>query len=157
MYSCNVKLKYLTQQQKKKEKTLPYLKQCSMWHNTGTTILKLTICNILITKDCLQQFMNIDTILNLPFFYRTKHTMPEKKTRNVNTHTIKYSWANRGSFVLYPDDVIFVESSINLIASIFLSGSKRYIISAPAARCIKEAGKEISSTKSKIPDQDNTH
>jgi hypothetical protein len=49
---------------------------------------------------------------------------------------------DRSFFVLYPDDVIFVESSIKLIASIFLFGSKRYIISAPAARCIKEAVKE---------------
>lgn len=127
-----------------------------MWYNTGTRILKLTICNILITKDCLQQFMNINTILNLPFVYGTKHTMPEKKNKKMWT-PIQCSWANRGSFVLYPDDVIFVESSISLIASIFLSGSNRYIISAPAARCIKEAGKEISSRKSKIPDQDNTH
>lgn len=65
---------------------------------------------------------------------------------------------DRSFFVLYPDDVIFVESSIKLIASIFLFGSKRYIISAPAARCSKEAGagKEMSSRKSKIPDQDNT-
>jgi len=81
--------------------------------------------------------------------------MPEKKTRNCEH---PYNAAEQiGSFVLYPDDVIFVESSINLIASIFLSGSKRYIISAPAARCIKDAGKEISSRKSKIHDQDNTH
>jgi len=51
---------------------------------------------------------------------------------------------------LYPKDALFVESSINLIASIFLSGSKRYIISAAAARCVNEAGKEILTRKSKI-------
>jgi len=51
---------------------------------------------------------------------------------------------------IYPEDALFVESSINLIASIFLSGSKRYIISAAATRCVNEAGKEILTRKSKI-------
>jgi hypothetical protein len=59
-------------------------------------------------------------------------------------------------FCLYPEDALFVESSINLIASIFLSGSKRYIISAAAARCVSEAAIEILIRKSKIPDQGNT-
>jgi len=95
---------------------------------------------------------------NLEFAIRLRDQAHYAWKKNKKMWTpIQCSWANRGSFVLYPDDVIFVESSISLIASIFLSGSNRYIISAPAARCIKEAGKEISSRKSKIPDQDNTH
>jgi hypothetical protein len=84
--------------------------------------------------------------------------MPAKKQENMNIHTMICTLMIEVFFVLYPDDVMFVESSIKLIASIFLFGSKRYIISAPAARCSKEAGagKEMSSRKSKIPDQDNT-
>jgi hypothetical protein len=68
--------------------------------------------------------------------------MPAKKQENMNIHTMICTLMIEVFFVLYPDDVMFVESSIKLIASIFLFGSKRYIISAPAARCIKEAVKE---------------
>lgn len=57
----------------KSEATSLLTKQCSLTHNTGTRILKLTICNVLVTKDCLEQFMNINTILNLPFIHRTNH------------------------------------------------------------------------------------
>lgn len=96
-----------------------------------------------VSKSCFKEFVDSNAIFEFPLSDRSKSSISTVMHAEIWEQSLlqKCNIEVRNGKEHYLGTTLLVDSSISLIATDFLSGSRAYSISATAALCIKESAK----------------